>query len=239
MFQFKQFSLKQDQTAFKVGTDSILLGAWLEAPNVRTILDIGSGTGLIALMLAQRYPQAMIHAVELDESSAVQAKDNCQNCIFSRRLAVFQADISLFKPPDRLKYDCIVCNPPYFDPEMSTPSPHAVRQPTRHTFTLSHPKLLNAAARLLAPNGRLHIILPISASASFEKMAAAVGLHATRKTVVQPKPSKPPHRVLIQYERQKGNLNRKSIIIETETRHIYSPEFIELTQKFYAADLAS
>lgn len=232
MFQFKQFIIEQDKTAFKVGTDGILLGAWAEHPNPQRILDIGTGTGLLALILAQKYPDANVDAVEIDVESARQAIENIRTSPFSTHVSVFQANVYDYAN-DQLAYKLIICNPPFFDKDNSSLSPIAPKQQARHTVSLSHEQLLICVAKMLGTNGRFHAILPTQQADHFTRLAKLYDLHCTKEVTVKPKPSKPPHRKLLQFERAQKPTQRSTLTIETETRHIYTEEYAQLTEPFY------
>jgi tRNA1Val (adenine37-N6)-methyltransferase len=153
VFHFKQFSIYQGQCAFKVGTDGILLGAWTEGDVVSRIIDIGTGSGLIALMLAQRFPQAMIDAVEIDAQSAAQAAENVEQSPWSNRVHVMNQTIQAFSQQTQTPYDLIVSNPPFFASENHLLATGR-RQGTRQTTQLSYIDLLKSVDRLLGENGR-------------------------------------------------------------------------------------
>ena len=154
-FDFKQFSICQDQCAMKVGTDGVLLGAW--ADGGRRILDIGTGTGIIALMMAQRFPDAAIDAIEIDHDACRQAAGNIAATPFADRIRIHECPIQHFQPT--MRYDVIVSNPPYFINSMKNPDKK--RATARHTDTLSPRDLFMAAEKMLDENGIFSIIIPI------------------------------------------------------------------------------
>lgn len=240
VFHFKQFSIYQDRCAFKVGTDGILLGAWAAktpALNqaetaVSHALDIGTGTGLIALMLAQRFPQAVIDAIEVDAQSAAQAAENVAQSPWADRVSVINTAVQAFKGHTQQSYDLIVSNPPFFSSAHNLAA-EGRREGTRQTTQLSYKDLLHCVNRLLGENGRFCTILPSSASDSFCQLAAVENLHCTKKTAVRPVPHKPPHRHLLQFERTPHPTQTNDLIIETAIRHHYTPDFIALTNSFY------
>ena len=156
-FQFKQFTVHQQHCAMRVGTDGTLLGAWAQASDgACRILDIGTGTGLIALMMAQRYPQAMVTAIDIDDGAVRQAKENVSSSPFADRINVIKADVLTFE--DMEKYDSIVCNPPFFEDSLTCPDPQ--RTEARHTVTLGYRQLMKSAFRLLKDDGRFSVIIP-------------------------------------------------------------------------------
>lgn len=231
MFRFKQFTIHQDQAGFKVGTDGILLGAWSPVGTYKHILDIGTGTGLLALMLAQKHPTARIDAIELDEASALQAQQNVAASPFASQITLHQATILDFAPPH--EYDLILCNPPFFRVKDGTPSPLKSKRQARHTVSLTYEQLLESVTRLLGENGRFHTIIPLSQQQPFTHIAAQHNLYCSYKTTVQPKPSKPAHRLLLQYERLEKTAVSDHLIIETETHHVYTQAYVDLTQPYY------
>ncbi len=211
-FQFKQFFVAHDRCAMKVGTDGVLLGAWAEpaVSKVRpasafSILDVGTGSGLIALMLAQRCSHAQIDAVDIDEAAIEQAADNFRSSPWSDRLHAFHARLQDWQivhrtsSPCTLPYSLIVSNPPYF--RNSLKNPDKARELARHTDTLSYTELLHHSARLLHEEGRLCLILPAEAEEEVCALAAQEGFVLTRVTRVYSKVSKPARRVLLQFEK--------------------------------------
>jgi tRNA1Val (adenine37-N6)-methyltransferase len=157
-FQFKHFKIVQDKCAMKVGTDGVLLGAWVPLEGARRILDVGSGTGLIALMLAQRAPEADITAVEIDQDACLQSVENIQQSPWFKRLKVVNTDFRHFSQGDDGLFDLIVTNPPYF--VGSQPSSGEARSIARHTTLLGYNELIEGVVRRLKPEGRLALILP-------------------------------------------------------------------------------
>lgn len=229
MFQFKQFTIRQDRTPMKVGTDGVLLGAWAATEKALTILDAGTGTGVIALMSAQRNPLARIDAIEIEPDACRQAIENIRASRWKERIQVWESALQTFSPPHL--YDCIVCNPPFFI--NSTKTPDRGRTLARHTDSLPHEELLEHASRLLAPAGNLCVILPAENEELFLRQAGNAGLYAQHITRVHPIPGKPPKRCLLR-------LGRKSVDTPTEdhltielSRHQYSEEYIRLTHEFY------
>ncbi|MEM7332823.1 MAG: methyltransferase [Chloroflexota bacterium] len=233
MFQFKQFVIHQGQAAFKVGTDGILLGASANHPACQTILDIGTGTGLLALMLAQKYSVATVDAVEIDSAAAQQARENVKNSPFSNQINVFEGDIVHFAEKSNPKYNLIVCNPPFFNKRDGTLSPAFPKSQARHTVSLSFTQLLQAVGLLLAENGRFFSIIPCQQFEPFNKVLIVKPLFVTQKTLIQPKPSKPAHRLLLQIEKNEKQMTRLSMCIETNRRHVYSRAYYDLTQEYY------
>ena len=199
-FKFKQFIIHQDKCAMKVGTDGVLLGAWADCENAKSILDIGAGTGLISLMLAQR-SIAKIEAVEIDEVACVQAKENIKKSLWNDRIEIINKSFQDFSKSTNEKYDLIVSNPPYF--QNSLYAPDEKRTDARHNSNLKLDDLLNGALKLLPEKGKLSIILSYLEGALFILKAAENGLFCVRQTKVLPKPDREPKRLLLEFMKEK------------------------------------
>ena len=212
----------------KVGTDGVLLGAWSKSTE-GNILDIGTGTGLIAIMLAQRTKIASIDAVEVELAAYNQAVESINNCDWSNRFTVHHVSIQNYHP--NKKYDVIVSNPPFFI--ASTKAPNSERNTARHTDDLSFTDLITAVVRLLKPDGIFSLILPTTEATLFIELAAIQNLFINKKCIVKPNPTKPVKRVLMEFSFQKKEIITKELIIETEIRHQYTKEYISLTKDFY------
>jgi tRNA1Val (adenine37-N6)-methyltransferase len=228
VFRFKQFTIHQERCAMKVGTDGVLLGAWASLEGVTSLLDVGTGTGLVALMAAQRAPGATVHAVEIDPAACSQARENIARCPWASRVTLFEGPVQQFIPP--LPYDTILCNPPYFT--RSTPSPDAARGIARHCETLAREELLDVAGRAMAPGGSLQVILPVDEGERFVALAAGRGWHLARLTTVRPTPGKPPKRVLLRLAREVAPAPRDEIVLEI-ARHARHESHRALTRDFY------
>lgn len=186
-FQFQQFRVHQDRCAMKISTDAVLLGAIAEANSPQHILDIGTGTGVISLMLAQRFPPAFITAIEIDADAAEQADENFKESPFSARLQVKNVRFQDFAV-DQL-YDLIVSNPPYFPDHLK--SQNSKRNQALHTDALSFEEFLQKAVKLLKENGQLWVILPQRQMSDFTKLAGELGLFPKKKVLVRDSASKP------------------------------------------------
>lgn len=230
-FRFKQFSIEQDQCPMKVGTDGVLLGAWAEVSNARRALDIGTGTGLIALMLAQRNPELIVHAVEIDEVACQQARSNVEQSPWPDRVTVFFDSIQDFAKTNVEPYDLIVSNPPFFSG--GTFSDNHDRNSIRHTIKLPHGDLLAATRKLLSKAGRFCVILPYVEGLRFEEMAKQYHLFCTKIMEVRSLADKPVERLLMQFERISGPVEKTELIIQKEGRNNWTDEYIELTGAFY------
>ncbi|HNZ71416.1 MAG TPA: methyltransferase [Prolixibacteraceae bacterium] len=229
-FEFKQFTVKQNNAAMKVGTDGVLLGAWTNVENAKHILDIGTGTGVVALMLAQR-SQANIVAIDCESSACIDARLNVLNSPWSQRIAVQEICLQEFAATTTQQFDCIVCNPPFFS---NAVKPNDVkRSMARHNHSLPFDELLKSAALLLTPNGHFTVVLPANAENSFRMLASNYRLFPSRITRIKPKPSASISRVLLEF-RNEATLNLETeLTIETEKHHEYQPETIALLRDFY------
>ncbi|ERT04175.1 mycolic acid cyclopropane synthetase family protein [Lyngbya aestuarii BL J] len=228
-FQFKQFTLFQDRCAMKVGTDGVLLGAWTDIKNTQTILDIGTGTGLVALMLAQR-STAQIDTVEIDKNSSIQAKENITQSPWKERIKIYHSSVQDYTKYCSKRYNLIVSNPPFF--ENAYKALKASRTVARHTDLLSPVDLLNVSQQLLDREGRLTVIYPTEAANRFLTLAEKSGFFCTQKLLVKPTPNRPTKRILMEFSQSQNNQPENTLTIETE-RHLYTPEFIDLVKDFY------
>ncbi len=222
-FKFKQFTIFQSHCAMKVGTDGTLLGAW--AHGGAKILDIGTGTGLIALMMAQRFPQAEITGIDIDEHACLQAIENVSASPF--QAIIRQCDL---KDMNGL-FDCIVSNPPYFEKALTCPDDK--RTLARHTTSLSYHKLMNNAWRLLSDEGELSVVIPADCKERLESEALLAGFFKTRECAVKTTPKKLPRRFLLAFRKHSTeNMEKTEGIIETEP-NVRSQWYQELTKDFY------
>ena len=229
-FQFKKFSIEQDKCAMKVGTDGVLLGAWVNVNNVRRILDVGTGTGLIAIMLAQR-SVAIIDAVEIEKVAAKQAKENILNCPWKNRINIYPISLQDFIKGDKDEYDLIVSNPPFFT--NSYANTYSERKLARHDDMLNIDYLFSSSRELLSKKGRFAIIYPSAMLNAILGKAAICKLHLIRLTEVFPTPEKKSNRILAEFSFQEGRIEKNNIIIEDHGRHKYSKEYVEMTKDFY------
>ena len=192
-FTFRQFHIEQDKCAMKVGTDGVLLGSW--AKGGKRILDIGTGTGLITLMMAQRFPDANIDAIELDENAVIQATENVLRSSFAKQIAVKHCSLQTYSETKE-KYDSIVCNPPYFVDALKNNDNN--RTVARHTDTLPFNELIKCAYQLLTPNGHFSLVLPVESYRILEPEAILNGFSVIKKVLVKTTPSKQPKRILVE-----------------------------------------
>ena len=204
-FRFKQFTIYHDRCAMKVGTDGVLLGCWAGANHAPfghlpcTILDVCTGSGLIARMLMQRFPEAEVEGIDIDEAAVEQARGNGVNAYLS---SLQEWPMVHGTCPNGKYYDLVVSNPPYF--QNSLKNPDKGRELARHTDSLSYEELLSHSERLLTMHGQLAIILPADAEQEICTLAARHSLYLTHVTRVYSKESKPPRRVLLQFEKSES-----------------------------------
>lgn len=231
-FVFKQFKILQDKCAMKVGTDAVLLGSWVNTSNAKTILDIGTGTGIIALMLAQK-SDAAIDAIDIDKNAFVQASENIAGCKWHERIQIHHISLQQYSTECSYKYDLIVSNPPYFVD--SSKALEESRTNARHTDQLPFAELLNGVLNLLNPTGSFYVILPTKESQVFRDMAEEQNLFLTKLTRVITLADRPEKRLLMQFEFTKKTVEENSITIEKDERHSYTDEYKELTKDYYLA----
>lgn len=233
-FRFKQFTIEQDRCAMKVGTDGVLLGAWADVARAERILDVGTGTGVIAIQMAQRTDDGVqIDAVEIDEDSYEQALENVDRCVWSERVSIHRGSIQDFAKRTRsTTYDLIVCNPPFFSGGVL--SDNHSRNVVRHTVKLPHGDLLMAVKKLLSRDGRFCVILPRMEGLRFREMSAQYGLHCTRTTEVRSRSEKPVERLLLQFERTERDEQRDQVVIQkSDVRNDWTDDYLALTGEFY------
>ena len=230
-FRFKKFTIHQDRCAMKVGTDGVLLGAWVDVAHSDFVLDIGTGTGLIALMIAQRNCEAMIDAIDIDMDSCAQASENVENSIFRDRIQVIRQSFFDFFPEK--KYDLIISNPPFFT--NSLPSSDKKRNITRHNDSLPLKQLIEHAISILSENGRIAFILPAQISGELDFIIATHRLYEIRRTNVITIEGDRPKRFLIEmtkYNPEKPEAGDNILVLETKD-HKRTSQYQSLTNDFY------
>lgn len=229
IFKFKQFHIVQEKSAAKVGTDGVLIGAWTPVDSkIGRVLDIGSGTGLISLMIAQRTENAIITAVELDEMAAQECALNFENSPWNDRLQIIQCDIENFQT--NKKFDLIVSNPPFFE-EYSF-APDSRRHAARNTQSLSFELLLKKADEFLTDDGIFAMIIPYKSKEKFISTAAQYRLYPNNILQVKGNLNVDYKRCLIAFERKSNELKISDLVIEKE-RHQYTEAYRCLTKDFY------
>lgn len=230
IFFFKQFSVNQDRCAMKVSTDAVLLGAWVNTDTPENILDIGTGTGIIALMMAQR-STTLIDAIDIDENACTQAKENFEASKWGNRINIHYCSFQDFILSTPKRYSLIVSNPPYFVD--SSKSPEEARSKARHTDTLPFHELIEGVKQLLLPEGKFCVIFPLKEGELFKGMAEKTGFYLTKLTRIKTTTEKIEKRLLMQFEFNSNPLFENSIIIEKDERHSYTEEYKELTKDYY------
>ena len=231
-FQFKQFTVWHDKCAMKVGTDAVLLGTWSSCNNAKQILDVGCGSGVISLILAQR-SDAQILAIDIDSGAVQQTIDNAAKSPFKNHISAKQCKLQDYAEMNEniCSFDLIVSNPPYFISSLKCPDKQ--RNTARHTDTLSVYDLLNGSRRLLSDNGLLSVILPYEQRELLMETAEKTFLHLTRETKVFPTPDSAPKRIMAEFSLNKPDeIISDSLTIEIE-RHVYTEEYKNLTKDFY------
>jgi tRNA1Val (adenine37-N6)-methyltransferase len=230
-FRFKQFTIEQQGVSMKVNTDGVLLGAWAAINQAVSALDVGTGTGVIALMLAQRNPHIRIDAVEKDKASAQQALENIRHSHWPHRITVFQESFQRFARQCTAQYDLIISNPPYF--VNALPSPFETRTRARHTEELTHEELIFYTQKLLTPHGALCVILPFAEGSRFLGLAAEQGLFCTHKTTVYSIRTKPPKRLLLRFAPLPSLCTETELAIHENDGIAFSDNYKKLTGDFY------
>ena len=218
MFQFKQFTICQDLCAMKVGTDGVLLGAW--ANGGKRILDAGTGTGIIALMMAQRYPNAVVTAIDIDEGAVKQAQQNVAQSPFAQQITVLHNTLQEHQG----EYDAIISNPPFFIDSLAAPDEQ--RNVARHTQTLTYTELMQAAWRLLSDEGELSVVVPFDYRKRMEDEAIFVGFFPSKVCAVKTTERKPAKRYLLSFKKHPCRCEQEQLTIGSE-------RYQELTKEFY------
>lgn len=218
MFQFKQFTIYQELCAMKVGTDGVLLGAW--ANGGKRILDAGTGTGIIALMMAQRYPNAVVTAIDIDEGAVKQAQQNVAQSPFAQQITVLHNTLQEHQG----EYDAIISNPPFFIDSLAAPDEQ--RNVARHAQTLTYTELMQAAWRLLSDEGELSVVVPFDYRKRMEDEAIFVGFFPSKVCAVKTTERKPAKRYLLSFKKHPCRCEQEQLTIGSE-------RYQELTRDFY------
>lgn len=230
-FRFKQFSVAQDQCAMKIGTDAVLLGAWTSLdsqPN--SILDIGAGTGVLALMMAQRSTAELIDALEIDAAAYEQCVGNFETSEWGDRLFCYHASLDEFTEEIEEQYDLIISNPPFYTTTFKTEN--TVRNQARFEDAMPFNTLLKSVSKLLSPTGHFNVVLPFSEEDSFIGLAAKNGLYPSQILQIRGQKSSPIKRSLICFTFTKQSFETQELVIEI-ARHQYTKDYKTLTKDFY------
>jgi len=230
-FQFKQFRIVQERSAMKVGMDGVLLGAWADPSGAERILDIGTGTGLIALMMAQKNLSAKIDAIEVDPDAFQEACLNIQQSAWSDRIRTELCSLQEFAERTNWKYDLIVSNPPFFTNGVKAPVEN--RAQARHSDSLPLDVLISGATKLLRENGRIALVLPVESLQEIMQLADLNKLYISLLCRIKPNPVKPEFRILIELANLACPIQESELMIEFEKHHDYTPEYKALTKDFY------
>ncbi len=228
MFTFKHFVIRQDNTAMKAGTDGVLLGAWCDLDGASDILDIGTGTGLIALMCAQRAADATVTAIEIDTDACEEARQNVRASKFHDKIRVVNCDFKDFAPDH--KYSHVVSNPPFFTE--STASPDFKRRLARQSKSLPFDTLIKGVKEILEPGGRFSVIIPWGEKLDFVRICAHCGLHLYRKTAVVSREGRSPIRALMTFADEILPLSQNTLVIR-DLGGNYTMPYKHLTADFY------
>jgi len=230
-FKFKQFHVNQDRCAMKIGTDGVLLGAWTPLiNNPYNVLDIGAGTGILSLMLAQRSNAEQIDAIEIDEDAYEQCVENFEASPWGDKLFCFHAGLDEFVDEPEDEYDLIISNPPFYTDDYK--SDNTSRDLARFEDALPFEELIDAAALLLSDNGIFSVIIPYKEEERFISLCKEVDLFPLKITRVKGTPTSEIKRSLLAFCRLEQTPLIDELIIEI-SRHNYTPEYIELTKDFY------
>lgn len=230
-FAFKQFVIQQDRCAMKVGTDAVLLGAWIIPNGSKKILDIGTGTGVIALMLAQK-SQAKITAIDIDNSAIEQASINFKESKFASQLEAIHISLQDYVKSTPEKFDMIVTNPPYFVDSLK--SSDTIRSTARHADILPYNELIDGVKKLLSDRGKFCLILPKNEALLFRELAEQKGLHLSKLLRVRTRLDKDTEkRHIMQFEYQPSEFSESTLVIEKDSRMSYTDEYKNLTKDYY------
>lgn len=231
-FQFKQFSVAHDKCAMKIGTDAVLLGAWVECENANSILDIGTGTGIIALQLAQRSYAELIDAIEIEDNAYEQAVENFEQSIWGDRLFCYHASLQEFVEEIDEQYDFIVSNPPFYTSSFKEGTINESRSKARHSQFLTFEELITSTISLLSKTGSCAFVIPYEEENTFVELASQYKLYINRITRVKGTPETEIKRSLLQFSFVQKETEVNELIIETQ-RHQYTNEYKELVKDFY------
>jgi tRNA1Val (adenine37-N6)-methyltransferase len=230
-FKFKEFSINQDRCAMKIGTDGVLLGAWTSIENNPfSVLDIGAGTGVLSLMMAQRSTAQNIDALEIDADAYEQCSENFENSPWADRLFCYHASLLEFVEEIEDKYDLIICNPPFYSEDYKTDND--ARDLARFNDAMPFEHLTFAVANLLSEEGIFSVVVPHKEESNFIDLASKVDLYPNRKLHVKGNSDSEIKRSLLEFSFKENEIETSKLIIETG-RHQYTEDYINLTKDFY------
>lgn len=241
-FQFKQFTIWHDKCAMKVGTDGVLLGAWAEVPELssckekRRVLDVGTGSGLIALMLVQRFP-VLIDGIDIDESAVLQAKENVKNSPFAEKISIYKQDFACMRDDSTKynmkydqQYDLIVSNPPFYVED--TVSGNGTRDAARHTASLPFRNLIRNASIMLKDEGLFSVIIPTAVASDFISECVMAQLYLHRRLDIRTTETKEPKRTMLEFSKKITETFFNMLSLRNSSNEL-SEEYKELTKDFY------
>lgn len=229
-FQFKQFKILQEKSAMKVNTDGVLLGAWVNVEFAQSVVDVGTGTGVIALMLAQR-SSAAITAIEIEKNAAQEADLNIQNSKWSNRISVHPVSFQEFAKTTKNAFDLVVSNPPFFSNGVKNQCQN--KSLARHNDSLPFSSFIEGSVQILTPKGKLAVILPANQSRQFTEIANANGLYLNRLTEIKPSPLKEANRYLMEFSGNQTTTIKDELTIYSDNGADYTEQYKNLTQDFY------
>lgn len=230
-FRFKEFTINQDKCAMKISTDAVLLGAWVKLNGCKRVLDVGTGTGILSLMVAQRF-KGSIDALEIDAEAFTQAKSNIKRSLWYDRINLFHISFQEYVVKFKAKYSLVICNPPFFTSYLK--SDNIKRNLARNTQSLSLFELVKNASLMLNNNGKIAVILPYELRNKFVKIVRQKNLDISRQTVVRHSKLHPPSRVLFEVRKKKVfNTEVDELVIQDISGNGFSTDYINLTRVYY------
>lgn len=230
-FKFKKFTVNQDRCAMKIGTDGVLLGTWTSVKqNPYNVLDIGAGTGILCLIMAQRSNAQQIEAIEIEDNAFEQCSENFENSPWNERLFCYHASLLEFVEEVEDTFDLIICNPPFYSEDYKTED--KTRDLARFNDAMPFRHIIYAVAHLLAQDGIFSTVIPKKEESSFIELASSIGLYPRRILHVKGHPEAEIKRSLIEFSYHETAVKTSELIIET-SRHNYTQDYIDLTKDFY------
>lgn len=230
-FRFRHFQVEDSHSTMKVGTDAMLLGSWIQPGSARSVLDIGTGCGVLSMMLAQ-VSQASIHAIDIDQVSVNEAQNNFSNSIWTDRLCVFHRSLEEHSLMCNQTYDLILSNPPFFTNSLKPIC--SKRLLAKHQRTLTNYSLPEGSVKLMHENSSLYLILPFENGQTFTSICAEKGLFPVKTLIVRPLPYKPPHRILLEFRFSKSIQAIEDELVIYTNENKFSEKYLSLTQNFHS-----